>query len=151
LSSLINYKTLIISILVLGISSVAIVIYTGIEKRDVLVEENPYDAGKEFEFALKRKTELGWEVTFPSSLNRGNSQITVAIRDKQGHAINDAEVELQLNRLGSPQVMDYKLSGKGDGQYTAVVNVGETAYWDVIAHVRRGRDVVRYDGRIYVR
>ncbi|MBF0557604.1 MAG: FixH family protein [Nitrospirae bacterium] len=150
MSSLINYKTLVISLLIAGMASVAIVVYVGIEKRDVVVEENPYDAGKEFEFGLKRKAELGWQVTFPGTLNRGDSQMVVTVRDRQGRPINDAAIDIRLNRLGSPQVADYRLTGRGDGQYTAAVNAGGSGYWDATAHVKLNRDVVRYDARIYV-
>ena len=151
MSSLISYKTLVVSLLLMGMASIAAVIYLGIEKRDVVVEDNPYDAGTEFESALKRKAELGWEVTFPDSLDRGDSRMAVTLRDRRGRAINDATVSLRLNRLGSPNVEDYRLGGNGDGQYEADVHLEEAGYWDVSARVRRGADIVRFDGRVRVR
>ena len=148
--SRINYKTLIVGILAGGFAIIGASVYIGIEKRDVVVEENPYDAGIGFEHAMKRKAELGWQVKFPGVLKKGESELVVTVNDKDGKAIKDAAVELQLNRLGTPELKEYKLSGNGGGQYTAMVKLDEAGYWDVSAHVASAHEVVRYDDRIHV-
>ncbi|MGD0280813.1 MAG: FixH family protein [Dissulfurispiraceae bacterium] len=148
--SLTNYKTLIVGILIGGFVIIGASIYIGIQKRDVVVEENPYDAGIEYEHALKIKAELGWQVKFPEALMKGERQLVVTVNDKNGKAIKDASIKLQLNRLGYPELQEYKLSGNGNGQYTAMVKLDAAGYWDVSAYVENARDSVRYDDRIYV-
>lgn len=143
-----NFKTLVIAILTMGFVIIGASVYIGYERRDVVVEDNPYDAGIEFEHSLKRKAELGWQVKFPYALKKGADQLVVTVSDKDGKDIDNASIKLLVNRLGYPEVTEYKLSGNGHGQYTAMVKLDAAGYWDVSAYVERAHDSVRFDQRI---
>ncbi|MBZ0155575.1 MAG: FixH family protein [Alphaproteobacteria bacterium] len=145
-----NYKVLVAVILIAGIASVGASIYIGIQKRDMVVEENPYDAGLAYDETKKKEEQLGWRVVFPSSLKAGESAFQLDVYDKEGRGIDDASVELHLNRLGDPQVRTYRCRNAGKGRYMAVVRLDLPGYWDIRARVERGRDSMRFEGRIPV-
>ncbi len=145
-----KYKVLILIVLITGLSIIGASIYIGIDKRDAEVEENAYDTGIKFDETLKRQAELGWRIEIPHTFKSGDNQIMVGVFDKNGSSIKDAFVELQFNRLGSADIKKYRCNGNGNGQYTAVVKLDNSGYWDVRANVAHLKDSMRFDDKVYV-
>ncbi|MCC6345553.1 MAG: FixH family protein [Nitrospirales bacterium] len=126
-------------------------IYVGVQKRDTVVEEHPYDAGLAYDERREREEKLGWKVVFPSSLTTGESVFQLDLLDREGRDIDDATVEVRLNRLGDSQGRTYRCENSGKGHYTAAVRLELPGYWDVSARVERTRDFLSFEGRIPVR
>lgn len=145
-----NYKTLIIVILIAGFSIIGSSVYVGINKRDAVVEENPYDAGLKFDETLRKQAELGWRVEFPHTFKTGDRRIEFKVFDKNNSSIKDASVELHLNRLGNAEVKKYKCINTKNGQYTADVKLDASGYWEVRVRVEHLNNSMRFDDRIYV-
>jgi len=145
-----NYKILIIVILIVGLGVIGSTIYIGISKRDVVVEEEPYEAGLMFDDTLRKEAELGWKVEFPHTFKIGDRKIEFKVFDKDNQSIKDASVELNLNRLGTAVVKKYKCTNTKDGQYTVNVNLNAIGYWDMRIKIKYLNNLMTFDDRIYV-
>lgn len=145
-----NYKTLIIAILIAGFSIIGLSVYIGINKRDAVVEENPYYAGLKFDETMRKQAELGWRVKFPHTFKAGDRRIEFKVFDKNNSSIKDASVELRLNRLGNAKVKKYECLNSKNGQYAADVKLDAPGYWEVRVRVEHLNNSIHFDDRIYV-
>jgi len=144
-----NYKALIIAILLGGIGIVAASVAVGIAVRDQEVEENAYEAGLHYDAALKREAALGWRVELPRNVRSGEVVIPVDVLDRNGAAIPDATVDLELSRAGGHAPRIYRCSGIGNGRYAADVKLEESGCWEATVHVARKGDTIRFNEKIY--
>lgn len=145
------YRILIALILFAGFCIIALSIIVGISHRDVVVEDDPYEAGLRFDRTLKKHMELGWKLQIPPSAREGNNSLVATILDKDGRAIDGADVELLVNRMGSPRIDRYKALNIGNGKYQASVVFNDTGYWEVKARVFVASDTISFDNKIYVK
>jgi len=144
-----NYKTLIIGVLLGGFIIVGVSIYIGIAKRDVEVEDNAYEAGLKYEAVTKRKTELGWRVELPRSVKSGAGELAVKVLDAKGDSVTGATVQLRIHRLGDPRVRSYQCSNS-EGRYTTAVNLDSPGYWEAMVQVDHQNDTQHFNNTIYV-
>jgi nitrogen fixation protein FixH len=147
-----NYKVLIISILLGGFVIIGGSVYIGYSLRDGEVVDNAYEAGIRFDETVKKQAQLGWQVDLPRTVNAAKedvSIVTVSVKDRVGKALKDATVSLEVNRMGSTSVRTYQCSG-GNGRYTAPVAFDAPGYWEARVHVARGEDTIRVDDTINI-
>ncbi len=145
-----NYKALIIGVLIGGTSIIGASIAIGISVRDVEVEENAYEAGLKYDQTLKRKAELGWQVNVPANLKSGTVALPVDVLDGSGTVLQNAVVSVELSRTGGHQAKTYSCSNTTDGRYVAEVNLDAPGYWDAWVRVDRLKDSLRFNRRIFV-
>lgn len=115
-----RYKLLIFLILLTGVLAIASVIMIGIARRDLIVEEHPYEAGLEFDNRLKRYAELGWDI---ESMYLKNETLVMRIIDKHRRPIENASVKSVVNRCSDNRTINYGCIDMGNGYYHAKINV----------------------------
>lgn len=145
-----NYKTLIMAILLGGIGIIAASVAVGIAVRDGEVEENAYEAGLRFDATMKRETELGWRVELPRSVRSGSVVIPVDVLDRNGSGVRDATVNIELGRMGGHETRTYPCSSIGIGRYVADVKLDTPGYWEANVRVAKKSDSIRFNEKIYV-
>ncbi len=143
-----NYKALIIGIIIGAMGIIGASLAVGISTRDVEIEDNAYEAGLHYDQACKRKAELGWQVHLPRTVTAGSSVIPVEVHDRTGAKIRDADVVLELDRRGSHDVRAYRCTN--NGRYEAAVKLDTPGYWDARIQVTRRNDTIRFEEAIYV-
>ncbi len=139
-----NYKLLIIGVLIAGLGIISASIYIGYSVRDVDVVDNAYEAGLKFDVSRHEKERLGWRVKVPVSLATDKHMLTIELTDNKGIGIPDAEVSLAMNRMGDRPVTTYQCRTEGNGRYRAPV-VEAPGYYEVQVQARRGTDSVTFD------
>lgn len=144
-----NYKALIIGVLLGGFVIVGVSIYIGIAKRDVEVEDNAYEAGLKYDAVNKREAELGWRVELPRSIKSGAGVLAVKVVDGNGTPVTGAAVNLQLHRMGDHQVKSYQCASS-EGRYTAAVNLISPGYWEAMVRVDHQNDSQHFNNTFYV-
>lgn len=144
------YKILIGLIMFVGMGIIALSIAVGVLHRDVVVEDDPYEAGLRFDRTLKRQMELGWKLKVPLSVREDDKRFVATISDRDGRAVDGAAVELLVNRMGSPRIERYKAMNIGNGKYQAAVVFNGTGYWEVKARVILASDTIVFDNKVYV-
>jgi len=145
-----NYKALIIAILLGGIGIVAASVAVGIAVRDDEVEQNAYEAGLRFDATMKRQAQLGWRVELPRNIRTGSVVIPVDVLDRNGVAVRNATVNIELSRRGGHETQTYPCSTIGNGRYAADVNLKTPGYWDANVRVARQGDALHFNETIYV-
>lgn len=145
-----KYKLLIGLIMSIGFSIIGASIIIGIERRDVTVEENPYEAGLKFDEQLKKYVELGWRVEFPHSIRADENRLRIGIFDKQGRAVEDATVECIINKCGDSMMKHYKCTYMGKGYYQTIVSLDNAICMEVKANVSRANDTLSYTNKVYI-
>ena len=133
-----------------GFSIIGMTIIVSIEKRDVTVEENPYEAGLKFDEQLKKYAELGWKVEFPQSIRADENRLRIGIFDKQGKAVEDASVECIINKCGDSSMKHYKCTYMDNGYYQTIVSLDNATCIEVTANVSRANDTVSYTNKVYI-
>jgi len=144
-----NYKALIIGVLLGGMIIVSVSIYIGIAKRDVEVEDNAYEAGLKYDAVNRREAELGWRVELPQRVKSGSGVMAVKVVDAKGAMVTGAAVNLRLHRMGDHQVQSYRCA-TGEGQYTVAVNLDSPGYWEAMVRVDRQNDSQQFNNMFYV-
>lgn len=144
-----NYKALIIGVLLGGFVIVGVSIYIGIVKRDVEIEDNAYEAGLKYDSVNKRQAELGWRVELPRNVKSGSGVLAVKVVDAKGAAVTGAVVNLRLHRMGDPRVRSYSCAA-GDGRYTVAVNLDSPGYWEAMVRVDRRDDSQHFNNTFFV-
>jgi len=145
-----KYKFLIASILLTGISIIALSIVIGIRKRDIVVEDHPYDAGLVFDEKLKRYAELGWRVEVPHSIKAIDNELMVRILDKQDRPVESAIVEYIVNRCSDTHRVKYRTDYSGNGYYKTRLNLIDTSCIEIRVNVEKNRNVLSFDNTVYV-
>jgi len=144
-----NYKALIIGVLLGGFVIVGVSIYIGIAKRDVEVEDNAYEAGLKYDAVNKRETELGWRVELPRNVKSGSGVLAVKVVDAKGAAVTGAAVNLRLHRMGDSRVQSYRCAAS-EGRYTVAVNLDSPGYWEAMVRVDRQDDSQHFNNTFFV-
>ncbi len=145
-----KYKLLIGLIIFIGFSIIGASIIVGIDRRDITVEENPYEAGLKFDEQLKKYAELGWRVEFPHSIRAGENRLRIGIFDKQGRAVEDASVECIINKCGDSMMKHYKCTYMDNGYYQTIVSFDNAICVEVKANVSRANDTLSYTNKVYI-
>jgi nitrogen fixation protein FixH len=148
-----NYKLLIITILIAGFGIVGASVYVGYALRDGEVVDNAYEAGIKFDEATKKQAQLGWQVELPRTMSTAKEDVTimtVLVKERDGKGLTDATVLLELNRMGNRIVRTYQCSGGSNGRYTASVVFDEPGYWETRVHVARRGDSLTFDDNINI-
>jgi nitrogen fixation protein FixH len=145
-----KYKLLIGLIMFAGFSIIGASIIVGIDRRDVTVEENPYEAGLKFDERLKKYAELGWRVEFPQSIRADENLLKIGVFDKQGRAVEDASVECMINKCGDSMMKRYKCMHMDNGYYQSIVSLEDAICMEVKANVSRANDTLSYTNKVYI-
>jgi len=148
-----NYRFLVIGILLGGFIIIGASVYIGHAVIDTEVVDNAYESGLKFDETLKRQKELGWTVELPRMLHVGktdSAEVTVSVKDRTGMALKDAMVERVLNRMGSRNIRTYKCTGGKEGLYATQVNFDATGYWEAKVRVAHLNDSLIFDDKINV-
>jgi nitrogen fixation protein FixH len=147
-----NYKTLIISILLGGFMIIGGSVYIGYSLRDGEVVNDAYESGIHFDETIKKQAQLGWRVELPRTLKTGKEDVSilaVAVKDRSGRGLKNATVSLEMNRMGSRSVRTYQCTG-ADGRYTVPIAFDAPGYWETRVHIARGEDTLTFDDTINI-
>ncbi|GER94384.1 hypothetical protein A45J_2145 [hot springs metagenome] len=145
-----KYKLLIGLIMFVGFSIIGASILIGIEKSEVTVEENPYEAGLKFDEQLKKYIELGWEVEIPRAIKAGENRLIIGVFDKQGRAVEDASVECVINKCGDSMMKHYKCVHIGKGYYQTILGLDNAICAEVKTNVSRAKDTLSFTNKVYI-
>lgn len=146
-----NYKFLIITIILAGFGIVGYSIIAGIEVRDAEVVDNAYETGLKFDETTKQAARLGWRVELPRTVKVSGGKaagFVIMLRDREG-GLSNASVDVTLNRMGSRAEQSYRCTDEQGGRYRApAVPVDATGYWEAKVRVARGKDALSFDETI---
>lgn len=135
-------RTLIIAIVLIGLSSVAGSILVGVRSFDGVVVGSPYETGLYWEKVIKESAATGWQVDIlDASFTMGSNALAISVRDSNGKWLKDADMSITVSR---PSTKDYDKSYKAelaaDGLYRAIVSFPIYGYWDLkISILKEGR------------
>ena len=96
-------KTLIITVTIIALASVAGSIIVGIKTKDSLVVENPYETGLKWDELQREKAGSGWQIRFDVNPKpvKAMSDLVFAVTVKDGNTpVTDAKVNLDLTMPG---------------------------------------------------
>ncbi|TAN45813.1 MAG: hypothetical protein EPN22_01310 [Nitrospirae bacterium] len=145
-----NYKILIALVLAGGIAIITAAVFIGIEKRDMVVADDPYQEGLNFDQTLKKYKELGWSVAVPAVVKLGESKLTLMVSDKDGGPLEGAEITFTANPMGTPDVRNCRCSAAGAGRYEAAVPFDRKGYWDITVKVSFGKETLKFSNKLNV-
>jgi len=148
-----NYRLLIFGLLLGGFVIIGASVYIGYVVRDGEVVDNAYEAGLKFDEVAKRRQELGWNVELPRSLHVGKEEsavVTVMVTDRTGSGLNDATVDIDLNRMGNRHIRTFHCVADKAGRYSVPVHFDAPGYWEARVHVARLQDALIFDDHINV-
>ncbi len=137
-------------VLFAGLGIVAASVWMGVEKRDVQVEENPYDAGLQYDEKLKKYEELGWKIEIPKEIRSGERWLAVGLFDKYGRPLKDAQMECLISTHGRPDQARTSCTHRGEGFYQCAVKPGASGYLNVRVTADRASDTMRFDNIVIV-
>lgn len=142
-----RYKLLILVVLVIGLAAIVSAIAIGILRRDLIVEEHPYEAGLEFDKRLKKYAELGWNL---ETLEIKENNIVVRVTDRNNESLKGAIVECSLNKCADVHTKNYICRYKGDGYYQAAIDMEGARCIDVKVNVLYGGEVLSFDRKLNI-
>ncbi len=146
-----NYKALIISVLLAGFAIIALSVYSGYAVRDAEVADNAYEAGLRFDETAKQAARLGWRVDLPRmvKVSAGKAaDLVIALSDRNG-VLENAVVDVTLNRMGSRTERTYRCRAERGGRYrTPVLSIEQPGYWEATVRVARGNDALSFNETI---
>jgi nitrogen fixation protein FixH len=148
-----NYKFLLIAVVLVGFIIIGASLYAGFSGRDAEVTENAYEDGLRFEERMKKERELGWKAELPRLIRASGADpvaVTILVTDRTGAALTDATVELSVNRMGSRKAKTYQCTGDLDGRYTAPIAFEETGVWEARVRVVRKGEALVLDDQISI-
>jgi len=145
-----KYKILIAIIVLAGLGIVAASVWIGVEKRDVQVEENPYDAGLQYDERLRRYAELGWKIEIPKEIRAGERWLAVGLFDRDGRPMKDAKMECLIATHGKADLMRTTCTHRGEGFYQCAVKPAASGYLNVRVNASRANDTMRFDNIVIV-
>lgn len=143
-----RYKLLILLVFVIGFGAIVSAIAIGILRRDLTVEEHPYEAGLEFDKSLKKYADLGWNL---ETVEVRDGTIAVRITDKNKEPLRGAIVECSLNKCADVHIKNYICRYGSDGYYQAAIDMGDASCIDVKVNVLYGGEVLSFDRKITLR
>lgn len=143
-----NYKILISVILVAGITIIAYSVSIGIMKRDIVVEESPYDAGLAYEDTMRRYATLGWTADIPGEMPAGTRQLKVSLFDRDKKPIEDATMECLVNENAQHTSRRVSCASSGRGLYQCDFDLNSPGYRDVRIKVSRAADEMIFHKQI---
>lgn len=142
-----RYKLLIFLILLTGVLAIASVIMIGMARRDLIVEEHPYEAGLEFDNRLKRYAELGWDI---ESLYIKDNMLVMRIIDKHQRPIENALVNSIVNRCADNHTTNYGCINRGNGYYHARIDTKDAGCIEVKVNVIYKGNMMSFDRTINI-
>ncbi|MGO9611789.1 MAG: FixH family protein [Dissulfurispiraceae bacterium] len=135
-------RTLIIAIVLMGLSSVAGSIIFGIRSFDGVVVDSPYETGLSWEKVRNESAATGWHADVKNAtLKTSINELVISVRDSNGHLLKDAEMSITVSRPSTKAYdMTYKAEPTDDGLYRASVSFPIYGYWDLkISILKEGR------------
>lgn len=130
MSSPTAYRIVAAMVLITGMSIIGASISIGYASRELTVTENPYADGLRFDEVNKLRESLGWHVIVPQTVMSGG-QLKIEVRGKNSEAIENADVDFHLARMGAMETAKYRAEPAGDGVYAARLNRSDSGYWDM--------------------
>ena len=122
----------------------------GIMKRDIQVEDSPYEAGLRYDETLRRYAKLGWKVDLPKEAKAGEKMLNIRLLDGKGRPIEDAGVNCLINRCELSDVVSTTCGHTVDGYYKCPVDFDGPGCRDVRVNVGRAADNMVFDEKIIV-
>lgn len=135
-----RYRHLIILVLLGGMAIIGASIVVGISHRDVEIVENAYEAGLRFDEQRRRFAERGWKIELPRTLQTGDRNVAIVVRDRTGAGLADARVALRMFRTGTNAVLYLECANIGGGRYSAPVRFDAQGSWSVQVRVQSNGD-----------
>lgn len=139
----------IVAILTLGVGANVVLLVVANSDPSFAVEEDYYRKGLDWD--LKRSQDarndaLGWTVDLAAVAAVGDPspalELTVAVRDPEGHAVDDADLTIEAFPLARSGTVDRAgFHGVGDGLYRASLPFRRPGLWEFRIRVERGADV----------
>ncbi len=145
-----RYKILIISLLLGGFAIVAASVSMSIMKRDIQVEDSPYEAGLRYDETIRTYAELGWTVDMPESVRAGDKVLKIKLSDKKGNFMADAAVNCLISKCARYDVRRSACSSTSDGYYECPVIFDGPGCRNVKVSVGMGADNMVIDRKIIV-
>lgn len=145
-----NYNLLIITVLLGGMGITGASIAVAVAKRDVVVVENAYETGLQYDQMRKRTEELGWKVDLPRSVPRSEAGLEMTVRDRANAALPNARVTLRTFRLGTRNQQTYECVSRGEGRYRAPVRFDAAGSWSAEVRVAVKDDIQVFENTISV-
>ena len=137
-------KTIIIVVVLLGLSAVAGSIIVGSRYFDGIVVDKPYETGLSWDRTRHENADAGWNLNIMNATFRmGNSDIVMSVFDKNGNILEGADISVSVSRPSSKDYdKTYRAVQTGKGQYKASVQFPLYGYWDMkMSILKEGRRV----------
>lgn len=121
----------------------ATMIWIGLTTWPGLVTDHAYERGLHYNRnleAAEAQAALGWQVDVQAAaIAGGEGTITVTLSDRDGRALDTAEVEAFFRRpTAEGHDFTVHLRPRGEGRYEAVFEPPLPGVWDVHLRIRRG-------------
>jgi nitrogen fixation protein FixH len=144
------WPAFVVGILVLGVGVNVVLLVVANSDPSFAVEEDYYDKALRWDEKRARdaaSAALGWSFDFAAvpDLDAADGapvmQLTVAVRDADGAAVDGAAVRLETFHLArSAEVDRTRLEGRGDGLYRATLPLRRAGIWEFRFEVVAGDD-----------
>jgi nitrogen fixation protein FixH len=146
-------KALLILVVGIGLASVIVTILVGTTTFDGTVENDPYEAGLQWDAKQRDRRESGWSVSLETrSISVGGNELRVSIADRQGRPLSAVSVALMLASSSSSRYDHvYAMERVRDGIFQGAVEIPRRGTWYVRILVTQGRTTITFEDVLYTR
>lgn len=144
-------RTLIILVVLAGLTAVAASILVGRQYFDGVVVDRPYERGLDWDRVRHEREATGWQAEVENrSLKVGNNELILSVRDRKGNALAGAEVSITISRPSTKAFdREHKADMSADGLYRAAVFLPLYGYWDIKISILKGGEHADFESRIF--
>ncbi|MFN3395882.1 MAG: FixH family protein [Thermodesulfovibrionales bacterium] len=132
-------------VLIAGVAAIMLAIAIGIVRRDLIVEDHPYEAGLEFDNRLKKYAELGWKL---ERLDIKDNKLIVRLIDRDRRPLEKASVEAVVNKCADIKRRYYGCSYRDEGYYQCPVDIKNINCIEVKVNVLANNDTMIFERKL---
>ncbi len=145
-------KTLIITIVLVSLLSVAVTIVVADKVFDGTVTSNPYEKGLLWDRVQKERKDSGLRVSIRNGgLAKGMNTLFFAVLDKTDRPLGKASVSVTVSRPSTTAYdRTYNCAKTDYGSWRANVDFPLYGYWDLNIHVLRGLSDISFTKQVFV-
>jgi len=146
-------KTLIVVIVLIGLSSVAASIIVGSRVFDGTVTQTPYETGLLWDQMQKEREASGLSITITNAeFTEGTNTLLMKVLDQGGKPLRRASISVTVSRPSTASYdKTYNCAKLDDGSWRAVLAFPLYGYWDLKVRIVRGQSDILFAKQVFAK
>ena len=146
-------KTLIVAIVLIGLSSVAASIIVGSWVFDGTVTQDPYETGLLWDRIQKEREASGLSITIKNTeFTRGMNTLLMKILDQGGKPLRKASISVTVSRPSTAAYDEtYNCTRLDDGSWRVILAFPLYGYWNLKVRIVRGQSDILFSKQVFAK